>query len=374
MDQEKYIDRLDPTTDDPADLFEHFNRQSTAGRTYYVLPDARHGVEHGTVIVTDCSAVIRGYPSIPRVLVLETGIPAFFDDEATVLVEEKLNGSNVRIVQLDEPVAFTRSGFICPYTTARARERLPLSTYFADYPDTVLCAELIGPESPYTTCDYEAIETNAFRVFDIRNRESGDPLPVTQRRDRCEEYGFPQPRSFGHYEPTAAAGGVRDAIATLDTAGREGVVIKSTDGERMIKYTTESQHHTELAYAFSLPFDHGQDFFFSRVLRDAFQAAEFDEDRDQLRERAHDLGESILLPMVETIQDVHHGKTVGERHVIRGEPESIDALLEHLRIQSLTLEIEADYYEDGEHVVEFVKVTDSTQDRIRQYLDGKKSE
>lgn len=374
MDGQKFIDQLDPTIDDPADLFEHFNQQSFGGRTYYVLPDTRHGVERGTVIITDCNAVIRGYPSIPRVFVLEPGISAFFNDETTVLVEEKLNGFNVRIAHVDEPLAFTRSGFICPYTTARAREQLPLATYFEDYPDTVLCAELIGPESPYTTCDYEDIETNAFRVFDIRDRESGEPLPVTQRRDRCEEYGFPLPRSFGHYELKAAVDRVRDAIAALDAAGREGVVIKSADGEKMIKYTTESQHHSELAYAFSLPFDHGQDFFFSRVIRDAFQAVEFDEDSDRLRERAHDLGESILLPMVETIQAVHSNKTVGERHVIRGEPESIDALLEHLREQSLTLEIEADYYEDGEYVVEFVKVANSTQDRIRHYLDGENSE
>lgn len=374
MDKQKYIDRLDPTTNDPADLFEHFNQQSAAGRTYYVLPDTRHGVERGTVIAPDNDVVIRGYPSIPRILVLETGVPKFFEAETTVLVEEKLNGFNVRIADIDEPVAFTRGGFICPYTTERAQKRLPLSSYFEDYPNTMLCAELIGPESPYTACNYEDIETNSFRVFDIRDRESGEPLPVAHRRDRCEEYGFPQPRSFGHYDPEATVNGVRDAIEALDADGREGVILKAADGDRMIKYTTESQHHTELAYAFSLPFDHGKDFFFSRVLRDAFQAVEFDEDSDRLRERAHDLGESILLPMVETIQDVQNEKTVGEHHVIRGEPEVINALLEHLREQSLTLEIKSDYYENGDYVVEFVKVANSTQDRIRHYLDGEKSE
>lgn len=84
--------------------------------------------------------------------------------------------------------------------------------------------------------------------------------------------------------------------------------------------------------------------------------------------------ESILLPMVETIQDVHNEKTVGEHHVIRGEPEVINALLEHLRERSLTLEIESDYYENGDYVVEFVKVANSTQDRIQHYLDGEESE
>lgn len=370
MDEREYLDRLDPTTEDPEELFEHFERWTVAGRTLHVLTDARHGVERGTVIVADADAVVRGYPSVPRVLVLETGVPAFFEPGTTVAVEEKLDGFNVRIADVGEPLAFTRSGFVCPFTTARARDLLPLSSFFEDHPDEMLCAELIGSESPYTTHDYDDVDTNTFRVFGIRDRESGDPLPVAERRDRCEEYGFPQPRYFGRYDPKTAVEGVRDAIATLDAAGREGVVMKSADGEAIVKYTTETQHHDELAYAFSLPFDYGQDFLFSRVIRDAFQAAEFDGDDDRLRERAHELGESILLPMVETIRDVDEGATVGERHVVRGESETIEALLEHLRGQSLTLQTETDRHENGERVVEFVKVAESTRDRIRYYLDG----
>ncbi|MFP8958477.1 RNA ligase [Natrialbaceae archaeon A-CW3] len=372
MDKQAYVDRLDPTTDDPEELFEHFERRSEAGRTCHVLSDARHGVERGTVIVEGDGAVIRGYPSIPRVLVLESGIPSFFDGETTIVVEEKLNGFNVRIADIGdgEPVAFTRSGFVCPYTTARARDLLALSPYFVDYPDTMLCAEMIGPESPYAAHDYDDIETNDFRVFGIRDRESGDPVPVAERRNRCEEYGFPQPRFFGQFDLDETVDGVRDAIASLDAAGREGVMMKSADGTSMAKYTTETQHHNELAYAFSLPFDCGQDFLFSRIVREAFQAAEFDEDDDRLRERSHTLGESILLPMVETIRDIHDDQTVGERHVIRGEPATVEALLVHLRKQSLTLEVEDDRRESGTRVVTFVKVANATQDRIQHYLDS----
>ncbi|MFB6235092.1 MAG: RNA ligase [Halopenitus sp.] len=370
MNEREYFDRLDPTTSDFEELFEHFERVSTTGRTFHVLPAARHGVERGTVIVEDADVVIRGYPSIPRVFVLRTGVPAFFDAETTVTVEEKLNGFNVRIADVGEPLAFTRGGHVCPYTTMRAREQLPLSSFFTDHPDEMLCAELVGPELPYTSHDYDDVDTNSFRIFGLRNRESGDPVPVAERRARCEEYGFPQPRYFGQYDPEAAVEGVRDAIETLDAAGREGVVLKAADGNAMVKYTTESQHHNELAYAFSLPFDRGQDFLFSRVVRDAFQAAEFDEDDDRLRERAHDLGESILLSMVETIRDVEAGETVGDRHVVRGNSQTVEALLEHLRNQSLTLETESVHRENGEHVVEFVKVGESSQDRIQYYLDG----
>ncbi|QLG61428.1 RNA ligase [Halorarum salinum] len=370
MDQREYLARLNPTTEDPEELFEHFERRSAAGRTLHALPDARHGVERGTVVVEDADAVVRGYPSLPRVLVLGTGLPAFFEPGTTVDVEEKLDGFNVRIADVGEPLAFTRSGFVCPYTTARARERLPLTAFFEDHPDEMLCAEFIGPESPYTTYDYDDVDTDAFRVFDVRDRESGDPLPVAERRDRCEAYGLPQPRHFGRRDPEGAVDVVRDAVATLDAAGREGVVVRSADGRAAVKYTTETQHHDELAYAFSVPFDYGREFLLSRVVRDAFQAAEFDEDDDRLRERAHDLGESILLPMVEAIRDVEEGATVGERHVVRGDPDAVEALLDHLRDRSLTLETEADRREDGDRVVEFLKVAESTRDRVRYYLDG----
>ena len=374
MDEREWFDRLDSTAEGPPGLFEHFERRSAAGYTYHALPDARHGVERGTVVVegddTGADAVVRGYPSVPRVLALDAGVTSFFEAGETVAVEEKLDGFNARIADVGEPLAFTRSGYVCPYTTARARDLLDLETFFADHPERMLCTELVGPETPYTTHEYGEIDSHAFRVFGVRDRESGEPLPVSERRDLCAAYELPQPRLFGQYEAGAAVEGVRAAIEELDAAGREGVVMKSADGESMVKYTTGSQHRAELDYAFSLPFERGRDFLFSRVLREAFQAAEFDASEERLRERARDLGESILLPAVETIRAVERGETVGERHTVRGESEPIDALLEHLRDQSLTLEVEADRHEDGERVVEFVKVAESTRDQVRYYLEG----
>ncbi|WP_254530794.1 RNA ligase [Natrinema gelatinilyticum] len=369
MDRDAYLERLDASTTEPTDLFEHFEQRSVAGRTHHILTAARHGVERGTVVVEETDIIVRGYPSVPRTLVLDPGIPSFFEGDETVTIEEKLDGFNVRIADVGDHLAFTRSGYVCPYTTARARDRLPLADFFADHPDRTICAELIGPETPYTIHEYDDVDSHDFRVFDVRHRETGSPLPVDDRRALCEEYGFSQPQLFGREEPSDAVAAVRDAIADLDVAGREGVVLKSGDGDAMIKYTTASQHHDELAYAFSLPFDHGRDFVFSRIVRDAFQAAELDDD-DRIRERAQDLGESILTPMVSTIRDVADSETVGERHTVRGDPDSIDALFDHLHDQSMTIELKSDRLEDGERVVEFVKVAESTRDRIQYYLAG----
>ncbi|MEF8851669.1 MAG: RNA ligase [Haloarculaceae archaeon] len=410
-------ERLDSTADSPAELFEHFEERTVGGHTHHVLTDARHGVERGTVVVEGADAdaggeaagaadarpdagdhaIVRGYPSIPRVLVLDPGLSAVFDGR--VAVEEKLDGFNVRVADVGEPLAFTRSGYVCPYTTGRARDRLDLAAFFADHPEKLLCAELVGPETPYTQHDYEGVDSHAFRVFDVRDRASGAPLPVADRRDLCEAYGFPQPRAFGWYDlgddasdtgppdggsadetatggtsadgtPDAVVEDVRDTIESLDAAGREGVVFKSADARTMAKYTTECQHHDDLAHAFALPFDHGRDFLFSRVMRDAFQAAEFDEDDDRRRERAHDLGESVLLPMVEAIRDVEAGEPVGRRHTVRGDAADIEALLAHLRDQSVTVDVVRDERADGQRVVEFLKRSESTRDRIEYFLDG----
>jgi len=369
MDKVAWHERLETSADTPSELFEHFQTRVDQGLEYYHLPDARHGLERGTVLVETTGAVVRGYPSVPRVLTLEPGVRNYFESDQ-VTIEEKLNGFNVRIVDVNGTTAFTRGGYICPYTTTRARQLLDPSDFFADHPEKILCAELIGSENPYTAHEYDGIKTNAFRVFDVRDRTTGRPLGPERRRELCAEYGFEQPQTFGWHTIDDATGAVRDAIETLDTEGREGVVLKSEDGQSLLKYTTEATHHAELSDAFALPFEYGRDFLFSRLLREAFQTVEFEESSDRRRERAHDLGESILLPMAETIEAVANGETVGERHTVRGAPETVDALLTHLREFQLTIDIESDRRLDDERVVTFTKVAASTNDQIDHYLGG----
>ncbi|MFC5367123.1 RNA ligase [Salinirubrum litoreum] len=396
MDERAYYDRIDSTAADPPDLFEHFERRSVDGRVYHVLPSPSHGVEGGTVIDPTADAVVRGYPSVPRVLVLDPGLTTVFDADESVVIEEKLNGANVRVVDLravaerdvtdhgersatgtdagglaaEGPVALTRSGHVCPYTTERVRDALDLDPFFADHPEAMLCAELIGPETPYTTHDYADVGGDAIRVFGVRDRETGRPLPVSERRERCVSYDLPQVASFGRVEAERAAATVREVIETLDDERREGVVVKSVDGSEMVKYTTEAQHHADLAHAFGLPFDYGQDFLFSRVIREVFQTVEFDEDAERRRARAHALGESILLPAADAVETVAGGGAVGTDHTVRGTPATVTALLDHLREQSITVEVRADDREDGERVVRFRKRSAASTDRIAHYLDG----
>jgi putative ATP-dependent DNA ligase len=351
---------------DHDDIAEHLQCDTYRDREYFHLSDARHGVERGTVLVGD--AVVRGFPSIPRVLVLDPGIPEQFDGR--VAIEEKLNGYNVRVARADgEIFAFTRGGYICPFTTTLARDG-PFAAFFDDYPEHTVCGELIGPANPYTQHDYEEVESAALRVFDVRAHGTGEPMPVTERYDCCEQYDLPTVPRFGVHDPEDAVDAVRETIADLDERGREGVILKTLDGTQQVKYTTSAIHRSDLEHAFGQPFEYGREFLFSRVLREAFQAAELDESEAETRERARALGESILLPAVETIQSVEEGGTVGDEHTVHGDAMTIESMLAMFRSVGLHLEIREDYYEDGERVVEFCKVADASRDKIQHYLDG----
>lgn len=357
-----------PDVDDEAmaAVREGLTQAEYRGREYRYLGSPVRGVERGTVAMD--GTFVRGYPSTPRVLVLDPGVQRFFD--GPLAVEEKLNGYNVRIAHVGEPLAFTRGGHVCPYTTQVARDQLPLEAFFADYPETMLCAEFVGPENPYTAHDVYDVDSLAPRVFDLRHRETGRPWPVEQRRSTLDEFDVPQPSFAGVFEPEEAVPAVRERIHELDAQGREGVVMQSTDGRDLLKYTTAATHRSDLRMAFSLPFDYGQDFLFSRLLREAFQAVEFEERGQALEARAHGLGEAILEPMVETIRAVEEGQSIGEDHTVRGSPEAITELLAHFESQGLSIEIRSDRREGDQRVVALRKVANQSRDKIDHFLAG----
>ena len=86
-------------------------------------------IERGTVLYEKDSSfeTIMGFPKIRRAMVLDPTIKKHFSGLEKVAVEEKMNGYNVRIaIAKDEILAITRSGYICPYTTQKAKEKLNL--------------------------------------------------------------------------------------------------------------------------------------------------------------------------------------------------------------------------------------------------------
>ncbi len=325
-------------------------------------------IEDGTLIYfRDKIEVIRGFPKIRRTLMLFPTLKNHF--KGKIVVEEKMNGYNVRIASIgDEIVALTRRGYMCPYTTKKAVEILDLSQFFNDNPDLVICGEMVGTNNPYVSHYYEEIGNLGFRVFDIRKKTSNDPLSINKKQEILNKYNLPGVRVFGTFNVNEAPEKIKEVIKEISEAKREGIVIKDPDMEILpLKYTSSCAHDYEISYAFTYPFDFGKDFFFSRVIREGFQAFEMKENDEELRERALRLGESILLPMVSTIKNVASGKQATEDMTIDvASPEEVEEFLRHLHNLGVYAVIEK--FEDNKAIIR--RIHQSTTDKITNLLNG----
>lgn len=325
-------------------------------------------IESGTIVTLgDKIEVVRGFPKIRRTLVLHPSLELHFREE--VAVEEKMNGYNVRIAILDgETIAFTRRGYICPYTTKKVSEILDLDEFFQDYPQIVICGEMLGTENPYVSHYYPEIDKLGFRIFDLREKLTNLPLPVIEKRELLNDYGLTPVHLFGIYSVEEASGKIMDIVKDLGKNDREGVVIKDPQMElEPLKYTSSQAQASELEYAFSFPFDLGKAFFFSRIIREGFQAHEMAESKDELKERALRIGESILYPMLKTIQHVSQNEVAAEDLVIQ--VESQDEAEEFIRhLHDLGVIAILVQFKDNKAVIR--RLHQSTTDKINNYLNG----
>ncbi len=325
-------------------------------------------IESGTMVcLGDKIEIIRGFPKIRRTLMLNPSLKIHFNNE--VAVEEKMNGYNVRIALVNNKItAFTRGGYVCPYTTKKAPEILNMTDFFRDHPDQVICGEMVGTENPYVTHHYREIGKLGFNIFDIREKGSNKPMPVHDRVEILELYGLPSVKFFGIIDIDEAPERIFELVIKLGMDDREGVVIKDPKMEiDPLKYTSSQAHNGELQYAFTYPFDFGRAFFFSRVIREGFQAYELEESDDEIRNRAHMLGESILYPMIKTIKHVSKDNLAFEDIIIHVDDlEEAEEFARHLRDLGVVATVNS--FEQGKAIIR--RVHQSTTDRISNFLRG----
>lgn len=325
-------------------------------------------IESGTMVSLDDKIdVIRGFPKIRRTLMLKPAIERYFKDE--IAVEEKMNGYNVRIALFNDRItAFTRGGYICPYTTKKAKEIMDLESFFQKFPQMVICGEMVGDENPYVSHYYPEIDKIGFRIFDLREKLTNKPLPIMVKRKFLKDHGLIPVNLLGIFSMEEAPEKIMTIIKGLGEKDREGVVMK--DPHMIldpIKYTSSQAHASELQYAFKFPFDLAKAFFFTRIIREGFQAYENAESDAELRERALRIGESILYPMLDTINCVSDGEMAAEDLVIEVESkEEADAFIRHLRDLGVLATLAE--YKDGKAVIR--RIHQSTTDKINNYLDG----
>ena len=325
-------------------------------------------MEAGTMVIKgDAIEVVRGFPKIRRTLMLNPALEKHFPLE--VAVEEKMNGYNVRIAQVNgKTVAFTRGGYICPYTSRKATQILDLDDFFQDHPEMVICGEMVGTLNPYVSHYYPEVGKLGFRIFDLREKLTNTPLPVLVKRELLADYHLEPVRLLGIFPVKEAAEKIMEITMELGENDREGVVMKDPLMQlEPLKYTSSQAQAAELEYALSFPFDLAQAFLFSRIIREGFQAHEAGETAEELHKRALRMGEAVLYPMLETISKVERGELAAEDLLIEVDNlEEADEFIRHLRdlkVMATLAEVK-----DGKAVIR--RIHQSTNDRINNYLDG----
>lgn len=331
-------------------------------------------IEEGSVLnYSDANLeIIRGFPKIRRCLLLEPALKKNFSSVDEVAVEEKMNGYNVRAAQINgDIIAFTRGGLVCPYTTEKVNELID-PTFFEDYPNLILCAEMVGPDNPYVAKTCYDVNSLDFFVFDIREKNSGEPYPVKKRRETLEAYKIKQVNLFGYFKPKDAHKEITKIINEIGSEEREGVVVK--DPEMILqpmKYTTSNSNCKDLEFGFKFYNDIGRDYLFSRVIREGFQAAEWNENNQKLKDRCYRVGSSILYPMVNTINSVGKNKKVTEDAQIKvTRLEVLDLFKQHLNRSGIEVLFEEPIPEEDGYIVKMKKLNKSTNDKTESIWLG----
>ena len=284
-------------------------------------------IPRGTVRLPD-GRLLYGYPRIGRILNLAQGLRAHFGTDP-FWAEEKVDGYNVRVIRWRRNLlAFTRGGFICPYTTDRVRRWLR-DRPFRDNPDLVLCLEVAGPETPYADAAPPFVREDAQPfAFDAMRIGRQGFLARTAFYALVEQYGIPAVQRLGRFraEDTEA---LRAILARYEDEGREGIVFKDEAGARMVKYTPAATAIRDIATGAADLAELPADYFTNRVLRLALALAE--EKGDAHRE-AHALGEAFLLPLLTEIRGfIRTGRLVRERRCRTHTKQAALDLLRHLR-------------------------------------------
>jgi putative ATP-dependent DNA ligase len=267
------------------------------GHRYLRLSDDFRGSPKGTVAWQ--GRLVPGYPHIGRIFRLEQGLAEQFANP--FWVEEKVDGFNVRIFRSgEELIALSRGGYVCPFATDRAPDFVNPAIFEA-HPDLVLCAELAGPDNPYTQGGPSFVPGDvALFVFDMMGVGRPGFLAQGEKDVLCERFGLPTPLSFGRFV-AADWQRVRDIVERLDADGREGVVIKedAPDGRRT-KYVTAWSGVYDIAVRAADTVELPGDFFTGRILRMVLYLDEAGRDIDAALER--DLGRAFLAGLAESVQ------------------------------------------------------------------------
>ncbi len=232
------------------------------GVRYVRWTDEHAGLGRGTLYLG--GRIIPAFPHIPRITRVIPGIHHHF--KGPFWAEEKIDGYNVRLVWHEgRMLAFTRGGYLCPFSTDRAPDFVP-PTWMAEHPACVLVAEYAGPENPYIEAHPPWIQEDV-GVFVFEVWDAGGRWPPSRRYAELEDAGIPQPAHWGPFLPDEADR-VRTLLRDLDDRGIEGVVLKAEDaGGAVVKYHTPASAIYDIGVDSALLLELPAEFFIQRLQR-----------------------------------------------------------------------------------------------------------
>ncbi|MEM3706965.1 MAG: RNA ligase [Candidatus Bilamarchaeaceae archaeon] len=317
-------------------------------------------IERGTVITKE--RIIWGYPHIPRIFNLDKGILRNIKTDI-FYVEEKIDGYNLRIAQIEGKLyAFTRGGYVDPFATEKVRGFKEIKKFLQDYPDFVLCCEMIG-NTPFT----EPTDNFDVRLFIFDIDDGKRYLPPLQKYDLIRKYGLDSVPFLGRFSKSDIRLLKKQAYY-LNKSAKEGMVIKSADRLQVVKFVTPAADIQDIekgAYTF---FDLPDGFFMQRLLRSAFFIKDFELNQE---EYASLIGNAFEKGLQKALKTVCRGGEIEEEYrILVQDPKIFNTVLSHIGkdigVKLLSTKKDGDVFE-----IRFVKLYKKTTKMLRDFIEGK---
>ncbi|MFN3504779.1 MAG: RNA ligase [Caldimicrobium sp.] len=295
---------------------------------------------------------IKGYPSIPRIYILKTGLKRYLSHP--FYAEEKIEGYNVRLVKVENVIlAFTRRGYICPFATDRWVDFLPtLPEFFEKFPHYYVCCEVAGPENPFVSewPPYIKEDINFF-VFDIVDWEKGEFLEVSKKIKLLKEFKINHPEILGPFDPEKDYEFIKATIKRYHIEGREGFVFKTEKNDTRIKYVTPYSNLMDLKIVFPFLGEVDPNYISLRLIRLLTSLYEFEEYKEEI---LRDLGKYLfedalrLLKSKEICEEIFNVRFKKEENFL--------ALLAHFKLARVNIEVLEKVWKNNYLFVKFKKI------------------
>jgi len=303
------------------------------GIKYFPFLEEWKNIPRGTVVIGE--RIIPAYPRIPRIMRIESGVPRHL--KGPFFAEEKVDGYNVRVVNTGGRIlAFTRSGQVCPFTTDRILDFLP-TLFFEDHPEWTICVEIAGPDNPYIEAHppYVTEDVRAF-VFDIID-EKGDFLPPREKWEIIKTYQLPAVENYGVFEPQAIER-LYELLKRLNQEKREGIVLKSLEGGKRLKFVTPFANLHDIEVSSELLEELPPHFYISRLSRLILSLDELGEKCDD--NLFYEAGKALLDGFEDALKKFKKERRIYHTFSCRfHNPERAEALLKLLNRSSSTIRV-----------------------------------